>query len=364
MIIQERLIKTFLELVSIDSPSGEEKNIVSVLTAKLHALDAKVQTDAFGNIIAKVYGKGKPFLLNAHVDTVEPGRNIRPLVQDTIIKTDGTTILGGDPKAGIALILEALTILKEKRETHVPIEIVFTLGEEAGLEGAKHLDYTLLSATEGIVFDGEMGIENIDISAPGYNRVDIDIIGKSAHAGVEPEKGLSAIMIAAALLLRLPQGRIDKETTCNIGLISGGSARNAVPENAFLQGELRSQNVQKLNSLSDKFNSEILYIQKAYAEAKITGKITREFDPYTLTSTTNPLIQQIITVLAKRGITPKFLASGGGTDANIFHTHNILAVVMGTGVYEMHTKREFVKIDELTKAAQFCTDFIRSLSSI
>lgn len=362
MINKKRLINTFLELVSVDSPSGEEKNMIKAVSQKLQQLDAIATQDSFGNIIAKIAGKGKPFLLNAHLDTVEPGRNIKPVVEDTMIKTDGTTILGGDPKAGVALILEALTVLKEEKKSHVPLDIVFTLGEESGLEGSKHIDLTKITAKEGIVFDGEMGVEHIDTSAPGYNRIDIEIIGRSAHAGVEPEKGLSAIKIAAELLVLFPQGRIDEETTCNIGLISGGSARNAVPELVTIQGEIRSRNIKKLSTMTSLFSKKVIQIQKKYPEAKIAATIQREFDPYSVDPNTNHLIQKITAVLQKATITPKYLASGGGTDANVFRTHGIQTIVMGTGVYEMHTKREFLKIPELLQAAQFCEDFILSLS--
>lgn len=362
MINKQRLLTTFFELVTIDSPSGEEEKIANAVSQKLQQLGGMVTQDAFGNIIAKIPGKGKPFMLSAHLDTVEPGRGIKPIIEKNTITTDGTTILGGDPKAGVALILETLTVLKEEKKSHIPIEVVFTLSEEAGLEGSKHLDFSKITATEGIVFDGEMGVKHIDISAPGYNRVDIEILGRSAHAGVEPEKGLSAIKIAAELLTLFPHGRIDEETTCNIGLISGGSARNAVPELVSIQGEIRSRDIKKLNNITDLFNTRISKIKTKYKKAKITSEIKREFDPYSLDSVTNPLIQKVVAVFEKSNISPQYLTSGGGTDANVFRTHDIQTIVMGTGVYEMHTKREFLKITELVQAAQFCENFVLSLA--
>src|SRR3989344_7912376 len=188
MINKNRLVKTFLELVKIDSPSGSEGPISKFVAKKLRGLGFKVVFDNYGNVVAKIPGQGEPFILNAHLDTVEPGRGIKPIVKGDIIKTDETTILGGDDKAGVTAILEALTSIVEGKVKHLPVEVVFTLAEEVGSLGAKNLDYSLISAKRGVAFDGEAEVFNVATGEPGMLKVDLTIIVRSAHARAEPEK--------------------------------------------------------------------------------------------------------------------------------------------------------------------------------
>lgn len=357
MVNQKRLVKTFLELVKIDSPSGQEQKIVQEVSKRLTQLGFKVIRDKFGNVIGKLPGEGEVIMVNAHLDTVEPGRGIKPVVEGDIIRSDGTTILGGDPKAGVAAILEAITSIKEDNKKHLPIEAVFTLGEEVGLQGALHLDYSLISVNRGITFDGGEEVEQIHIGAPGYNRIDLTIIGRSAHAGAEPEKGISAIKIAAEIITKFKIGRIDHETTANIGLIEGGSARNAVPEKVHLKGEIRSRNLKKLEKHSKHLLSCIDNVMVKYPEAKFELDLHREFDPYQFDEN-HKFLQEVVEAFKDVGVEPKLHLSGGGTDVNIFHTHGIEAVVVGDADYEAHTTREYVKISELTKAAKFCEKLI------
>ena len=357
MIKQNRLIKTFLELVKIDSPSGEEKEVAKYVAKRLEQLGAKVEFDNYGNVIGKIKGKGEPLMLNAHLDTVEPGKNIKPIVEKDIIKSDGTTILGADPKAGVSIILETLTSIKEDNTPHVPIEVVFTLGEELGLFGAVNLDYKKITAKRGITFDGEEGVHNISISAPGYNRVDATIIGKGTHAGAAPEKGISAIKIASEIIANLDVGRIDFETTANIGLISGGTARNAVPEKAHFKGEVRSRNIKKLEKHTSHFKKVFSNVMKKYPIAKGELDIKREFDPY-IFEEDHRVIKHISNILNGMGIKPNLFHSGGGTDVNIFHDYGIEAIVVGTGGYEAHTIREYVIIPQMLQAAKFCEKIV------
>ena len=352
MINKKRLVDTFLELVKIDSPSGEEKQIATVLLKKLQALGGKGGQDAYGNIIMQFSGEGKPFMINSHMDTVEPGRDIKPIVDGDTIKTDGTTVLGGDAKAGLAIILESLTSLKEDKKRHTALEVVLTVEEETGLIGATHLDYTKITAQRGIAFDGSKDVQNVTVSAPGYDRIDITIIGKAAHAGSEPEKGLSAIQIASEIISNFKLGRIDNETTANIGLIEGGSARNAVPEKVEIHGEIRSRNLKKLEQHTQHFKETIGHISKKYKEAKIITEVKREFNPYHFL-TTNPTLEQIRKTLEKMGLSLHEDFAGGGSDVQIFHNHGIEAVVLGIGDYNPHTTREFVKISEMYQGVQF-----------
>jgi tripeptide aminopeptidase len=360
MINQERLIKTFMELVQIDSPSGEETAMAQHVSGVLEKLGAKVDVDEYGNVIGKFEGVGEAIMINSHLDTVEPGRGIKPKIDGEKIVSDGTTILGGDAKAGVAAILEALTSLRESGAKHVPIEVVFTLSEEIGLLGAVHLDYSKITAKHGVTFDGEKSVNYITTSAPGYTRVDVTVIGRSAHAGLEPEKGISAIKIAAEIISMLQIGRIDHETTANIGLIEGGSAVNAVPERVLFKAEIRSRDIQKLEKHTEHFQSVFEEIRKKYPEAKIEVVSHREFDPYVFEKN-HPVIQQTTAVLKDMGLTPILEPSGGGTDVNIFHTHGIQAICVGIADYSAHTKREYILIPELLDTAKFCEKLLSSI---
>ena len=232
MITRDRLVKTFCELASIDSPSTEEEEIALHLVGRLEKLGLNVDRDDYGNIIAND-GRDDPIMLSAHMDTVEPGRGVKPSVDGDRIVSDGTTILGGDCKAGVSAILEALESVKEDGTPHLPIQVVFTREEETALVGARNLDFSKISSKEAVVFDGEGPVSRITSSSPTYIGFNVEITGRSAHARVEPEKGLSAIRVAAELITRLPQGRLDKETTFNVGTIEGGQVRNAVPRRSL-----------------------------------------------------------------------------------------------------------------------------------
>ena len=229
MIRRERLTDTFCDLVRIDSPSGEEEAVAQELTRRLEALGLQVSRDLHGNLLASDEGDD-PLLLSAHMDTVEPGRGVAPMVEGDRIRSDGTTILGGDCKAGVAAVLEALESVHEDGTPRVPVQLVFTRGEEIGLVGARNLDFSMVRAKEAVVFDGNGPVRKVTTSSPSYIRLDVHVTGRAAHAGVEPEKGISAIKIAAEIIAGLPQGRLDPETTINIGTISGGSVRNTCPK--------------------------------------------------------------------------------------------------------------------------------------
>lgn len=357
MINQKRLVNTFLELVKIDSPSGEEKKVAEYVADKLKIIGGKVESDSFGNIICKFDGVGVPIMLNSHLDTVEPGRKIKPHVIGNKILSDGTTILGGDDKAGVAIILEALTSLKEDKTKHAPIEAVFTVGEEEGLLGALNLDYAKIQSKRGITFDGDYNVANITTSAPGYGRVDATITGRSAHAGFEPEKGISAIKIAAEIIMQLKVGRIDEETTANIGMIQGGTARNAVPESAHLKAEIRSRSPEKLSLHTQHFEKVFENARIQYPEAKIELDIHNEFDPYHFDEN-HKVIEAAVRILKSMGLKPLLAPSGGGSDVNIFHKQGIETICVGAGYYEPHTTREYVAIPDLVTGAMFCEKLV------
>ena len=352
MIDRDRLVKTFCDLVRIDSPSGEEEAVAQDLTRRLRALGLTVSRDAHGNLFGSEDGD-EPLMLSAHMDTVEPGRGIQPIIEGDRIRTDGTTILGGDCKAGIAAILEGLETIKAEGGTRIPVQLVFTRGEEMGLVGARELDFSMLRAREAVVFDGNGPVNKITIATPTYMRLDVKITGRAAHAGVEPEKGLSAIRIAAEIIAQLPQGRLDEESTFNVGTIKGGTVRNAVPEEAVFSGEFRSRNTETLDLLTIQVRETLEAARQRYQDAAIDEEIGVEFRMYSL-APDDPMVARATRVLSDLGLDPAAGPSGGGTDANIFNEHGVRCVVVGMSTNSMHTVREYVEIPDLVDTARFC----------
>ena len=350
---RERLLKTLIDLIRIDSPSGEEDAIDRDVSSRLQVLGFKVHHDSFNNVIAKLPGNGEPVLLSAHLDTVEPGRGIRPLVDGDSLRSDGSTILGGDCKAGVSIVLEALTAVIESGANHLPVEVVFTRHEEGGLVGAHHLDFGLITATKGVVFDGEGPVSRVSVAAPSQNVVTGNIKGRASHAGVEPEKGISAIIIAAEILTQLPLGRIDEETTANVGRIEGGLKRNIIPEQAFLDGEIRSRDNSKLDYYSQQFHQVFEAAAARYPQAEVSLDITNTYQAYRIEDA-HPAVMMISRALRDAGMAPSLKATGGGSDANIFVQNGVVAPPVGIGVRSFHTTQETAVISEVLQGAEFC----------
>ena len=355
---QERLVKTLIDLIKIDSPSGEEDAMDQEVSSRLAALGLTVSHDSFNNVIAKLAGYGEPVILSAHLDTVEPGRGIKPVIDEGVIRSDGSTILGGDCKAGVAIVLEALTESVASGGGNRAIEVVVTRHEEGGLVGAHHLNFSMVSAKEGIVFDAEGPPNRLTVSAPSQNVVTAQITGRAAHAGVEPEKGISALLMAAEILGRLPLGRIDEETTANIGRLEGGLKRNIIPEHAFLDGEFRSRSNDKLADMERKFRGVFAEVASRYPDAKIELDIVNTYQAYQVEAG-SPTVAMIGRALAGIGLEPILESSGGGSDANVFIERGIAAIPVGIGVRNFHTTGETVVISEILQGAQMCEEVIR-----
>ncbi len=355
---QERLVKTLIDLIKIDSPSGEEDAMDAEVSSRLESLGLKVSHDSFNNVIATLEGEGRPIMLSAHIDTVEPGRGIKPMVDGGVLRSDGSTILGGDCKAGVAIILEGLAAAIESNGGNRAIEVVFTRHEEGGLVGAHHLDFNMVAAKEGIVFDGEGPPNRIILSAPSQNVVTAQITGRAAHAGLEPEKGISALLIAADILGRLPLGRIDEETTANIGRMEGGLKRNIIPEQAFLDGEFRSRSNEKLADVERKFRGVFEEVASRFPEAKIDLDIVNTYQAYNV-DPNNDAVAIIGKALAEMGLEPILETTGGGSDANVFIEKGISAIPVGIGVRDFHTTWETAVIAEVLQGAQMCQGIVK-----
>ena len=355
---EERLVKTLIELIKIDSPSGEEDAMDAEVSSRLKSLGLKVSHDAYKNVIAKLDGEGEPIMLSAHLDTVEPGRGIKPVIDGGGLRADGTTILGGDCKAGVAIVLEGLESALATYRANRAIEVIFTRHEEGGLVGAHNLDFSMVTAKNGIVFDGEGPPNRIILSAPSQNVVTAYITGRAAHAGLGPEKGISALLIASDILSRLPLGRIDEETTANIGRMEGGLKRNIIPEQAFLDGEFRSLSNEKLADMERKFRRVFDEVASMYPEASINLDITNSYQAYNI-DPKNSAVAIIGKALAGMGLEMLLESTGGGSDANVFYEKGISAIPVGIGVRDFHSTWDTALISEVMLGAQMCEGIVR-----
>lgn len=350
MVNQDRLIDTFLELVQIDSPSGQEQAIGLHLQARLRALGLETRLDKAGNLIGRLKGgTGLPLLLSAHMDTVGNDTGIKPVIRDGVIYSDGTTILGADDKSGVAAILETLAVLRERRLPHPSLEVVISVGEEQGLQGARQVDTAQLQARCGIVLDSGGPIGHIVVSAPSQDSLVFTVHGRTAHAGAEPEKGINAIRVAAEAIAAIPLGRVDEETTSNVGRIEGGTARNIVPDRVTVIGEARSRDDAKLERLTATIVEAFQQAAARYG-ASVEADVTRAYNSYHITED-EPVVRAVTAAARSLGHVVELRASGGGTDGNIYNAAGIPCIVLSTGMADVHTPHEHIAISDLVASA-------------
>ncbi len=322
------------------------------LLTELAALGVEAALDANGNVVGRRAGASTlagapPILFSAHMDTVQPGRGVEPVVEDGVVRSSGTTILGADDKAGLAAILEALRVT---RGTDCrPVEIAFTVQEETGLTGAKGLDLTRFAARQAVVLDSNEVVGSIVNQAPAADKLHVVVHGKAAHAGVSPELGVSAIQAAARALAEMRLGRIDDETTANIGVINGGTADNIIPDRVELTGGARSRNEAKLAAQIEHMRSHFereATAMGARAEVTVTHSYGRIDVPPDA-----PLIRALEAAIRRVGLEPRLLPTGGGSDANILNDKGIAAVNLGVGYRDMHSTGENIAVADLARVA-------------
>jgi tripeptide aminopeptidase len=358
VIRQDRVLNTFLDLVRLDGPVGSEAPVAEWVAARLQDMECNVSRDAFGNVLARLSGHGdQTMLINAHLDCVQPCLGIHPVVDGDTVRSDGTTVLGADNRAGVAAALEVLASLVEGGARHLPLQIVFTLGEEAGLLGAKALDCNLIQARWGLTLDASGAVGGCVISTPWHNVIQATIHGRAAHSGVEPEKGISAILVAAQGIAAMKLGRIDPETTANIGKIAGGAALNIVAERVELAGEARSRDLEKLKRQTSAM-VQALDAAAVAAGARADIQVTRAYNGYNLTDST-PIVARMVQAARVLGITPRLEATGGGSDANILHAHGISVLNLSAGYEDAHTVRESIGVGELVRLARLVEAIVR-----
>jgi len=354
------LVELFCELVRIDSESGEEAAVIEHLKGLFEReLGADCALDDYGNLIARVAAREsqaeRPILLGAHADTVKPGKGIEPVVEDGVIRSAGDTILGADDKAGIAEIFEAVRTAQRRP----PVEIVITRQEETGLLGAKNLDRSKIQARMGFVLDGD-DLDAVVVGGPTYIALDVEITGRAAHAGMEPEKGISAIRVAAKAIAAMPEGRIDEETTANVGTISGGLIRNGVPEKVTLRAECRSLNHDKCVRQAETMRQAFEQAAKEMG-AKADVKLTTEFRAAQIPGDA-PVVLAAKDAIAAVGLEPKTQVITGGTDALVLNEKGIAAVVVGFGGKEAHATQEHIAVSDMEKVVSLLCHLLQALA--
>jgi tripeptide aminopeptidase len=360
MIQADRLRDSLLELVQIDSLSKREGRIAERLAGELRGLGAEIEFDdagtrvggETGNLIAHVPGTtgGAPLLLCAHMDTVEPGIGVKPVVDGDVIRTDGTTVLGGDDKSGIAIVLECVRACRERGLRHPPLEIVLTICEELGLLGARHLDTAKVRARRGLVFDSDAaGV--VFTRAPGSNHVEVVVHGRAAHAGMAPEQGVSAIQVMADAVARMRLGRIDDETTANLGVVTGGRAVNIIPDEVRIRGEARSHDARKLDAQCAHMRECFEAAAARFPGARVEVHIEASYGAMNVPDDA-PIMQLVRSAAARVGRTIESAGMGGGCDANILNQRGFEVVNLGTGMREIHTTKEWLKVSDMVAAAE------------
>ncbi len=361
LVNKERMLAEFKEVVAVPCHTLQERPVFEMLRAKLEALGFIVEEDDAGEKLGGNCGNLWAFLpsnkvgavsvlLSAHMDGVEPCGGATVVQKDGVLYSDGTTILGGDDKSGVVAILEGVRMLVEENAEHGDIQILFTIAEEGGVNGSRCMDRSKLKAQVAYALDGEGAPGEIVIGAPGQYRYKISVHGKKAHGGLEPEKGINAIMIAAKALAEVKRyGRIDEETTCNIGIIGGGVATNVVPDLVEIEGDVRSRNNEKLEAIREEVVSTICNAVEKYG-AKVTTEVEHKYSSF-LIDTESTVVKLAKNACAMYGFAPDITQTGGGSDANFLNAYGVPCVILGTGMQNVHTVEEFIKEEDLYNSA-------------
>jgi tripeptide aminopeptidase len=374
----QRLAETFQTLIQCDSVSRAEGRFAALLQKRLDALGVATRFDRSasktgsntGNLVGHLAGAldKKPLLFSAHMDTVEPGCGIQPVFKDGHFTSAGDTILGADDKSAIAILLEVLTTLKDAAQPMAPIDLVFSTCEEIGLLGAKHLDFDMITAEMGYVLDARDPDRLIN-RAPSANRLHLKVLGKEAHAGASPEKGINAIFVASRAIAKIDWGRLDEETTRNIGTVQGGVATNIVPSQVTIEAEVRSHDEEKL----DRATKQVIRTFQNTVDAQplhplsgVEPRFEYQIEP-DFKRTHVPQDHPVITLAdqAARGLGRRIRTqtAGGGSDANIFFQKGIVTGVLGTGMQAPHTQDERIALADMVKACELVLEIIRHYSA-
>jgi tripeptide aminopeptidase len=350
----ERLLRTFFDLAIIDSPTGEEAGVAAYCAKALENLGCEVTFDDtqqvtgadVGNLIAGLPGTVPGVLaLSAHMDCVMPCRGVEPYVEDGVVRSAGETVLGADDKAGLAAAIECVHRLLEDGGPRPGIRLLFSVSEEIGLVGAKALDPAAVTADLCLVIDAHGAPGGIVVASPTHYTFRAEFTGRAAHAGVEPESGVSALRIAAEAITAMPSGRLDAETTANVGTIEGGVATNVVTAKVVITGECRSIDPQRVEDV----RAEMDRLMRESAErggGAVDIVWTREYTGFRTTENA-PEVQLVMAAAREVGLDPHAYSTGGGSDANIIAALGVPTLALGCGMTDVHSTDESIAVADL-----------------
>jgi tripeptide aminopeptidase len=349
------VLELFLELAALRSPSGEERAVADVVLAYVRDLGLEVDEDeagaAVGSTIGNLYtrleptAEGVPIFLCAHLDTVPPDGSLEPVVDEGVVRNAGGTILGADDKSAVAVMLEATRRVLAENRPHAGIELLFTPKEEVGLLGAAAFDHTRLHAQLGYVYDQAAPIGEIILGAPYSQAMQVRFHGRASHSGMYPEEGRSAIAAAARAIADLRLGRVDDESTANVGTIQGGTAGNIVPEWCSFDAEARSHDERKLADLVQEM-LETFAFAASLADCEVETSVKKSYRGYRF-KRDDPVVRLAATALERSGHPPTYGLSGGAADANVFNERGLPCLNLANGMTSIHTADEHIAVDDL-----------------
>ena len=365
--VEGELLELFVRLAGIASPTGAEREIADVVKRYTDQLGLRIREDASapvtgcgcGNLVVSVPGRGEapPIGLCAHLDTVPVASAPRVVIENGFVRSDGETILGADDKAAVAVLL----LLARDLAAEPPaggVEIVFTAGEEAGLLGAKALDLGVLEARRMFVLDSDGAPGTLIIGAPTQKRIDAEFRGVAAHAGIAPERGRSAIVAAARAIAAMRLGRLDDETTANVGIVSGGTAANVVAEHCVVRGEARSRDPLKVTAQAEHMVAAIS-TEAAACGVDVEIDVHEAFRGYRHDDE-SPLLVVAAEAAASAGLEPRLVEGGGGSDGNVFNARGLPALTLGVGFENAHSPRERMSIRRLGELYALAAGVVRA----
>jgi tripeptide aminopeptidase len=355
--VNQPTLDLFSELAALPSPPGDERAVADAVTRYLRDLALEVEEDAAGSEVGSTAGNllcrlepqgangGLPVFLCAHLDTVPPAGPIEPAVEDGVVRNAAGTILGADNKAAVAVMLEAARVIVVEGRPHAGIELLFTPKEEVGLLGAAAFDHTRLRASVGYVYDQAAPIGEVVLGAPHAHSLLARFHGRAAHAGMYPEEGRSAIAAAARAIADFRLGRLDEETSANVGAIEGGTARNIVPEWCTFTGEVRSHDERKLTDVVQEMLDAIAFAASV-EECEVETEVEKSYSGYRFRRDAQAVLLAA-EALTRAGYEPSYTLSGGGADANVFNERGLACVNLANGMAQIHTSDEHIAVADL-----------------
>ena len=357
MIDQSRLLETFLSILRVNSYFPGEDAVVEVLGPIFERVGFELSADEHRNVLAWWPGSGvhandEPILLCAHTDTVRPTAGMEPVVRGDAVHSDGSSVLGADDKAAVAAIVEAVEAITDEGIDHPPAELLFTVGEDVGHIGSKAFDVTPVRSRMAFVPDVDGPVGGVITAAPWTETVRVTFHGRSAHAGIDPEAGRSALQMAAAAVSAMPLGRVDEETTANVGTLSGGEAANIIPERAELLFQVRSLDERRFIACRDELTEHC---------RQSAGTFGGTIDVETVVATEGyrhdpaaPVLARAESAFHAAGLKPWRATTCGGSDANELNAKGLPTAVISVGYQDIHTTAESMPLGELGRLTEVC----------